>query len=142
MSSAPHAHALNQDCQIWVSKLAQCPTEHQNSKHATPRPKIDILHDMHFKSLYRLVVIIKTCNMSNLCINMSSWENNNPPSTGKPQNWQPCSKHISKVQAHVIIISVMIYYSYAFIWGEETLWTTWNVLTQLVRSQLLLHCFT
>lgn len=31
-----------------------------------------------FKSLYRLVVIIKTCNMSNLCINMSSWENNNP----------------------------------------------------------------
>lgn len=65
-----------------------------------------------------------------------------PPSMGKPQNWQPCSKHIYKTKAHVIIISVIIDYSYAFIWGEETLWTMWNVLTKLVRSRLLLRCFT
>lgn len=37
----------------------------------------------------------------------------------------------------MIIISVIIYYSYAFIWEEETLWTMWNVLIQLVRSRLL-----
>lgn len=37
---------------------------------------------------------------------------------------------------NMIIISVIIYYSFAFIWGEETMWTMWKVLIQLVRSTL------